>query len=347
MPSLRLLGVVVVASLLHFELSTCRSPGEGGKGPEGGQAPGGLVELPGIDTSSLTSREKHDWSGAVSELLAPCADQAVSLAQCVKEARPCKACAPGAELLAKQVRRGKTRSQIDAAYRKRFAADQVKQIDLRGSPSRGPENAAVTIVEFADFECPGCGQVYPLLEKVLQRYPSEIRFVYKNFPLSAHKYAEKAARAAVAAGKQGKFWEMHHKLFELQEQDQKPEDSALGRLASQLGLDAKKFDDDLGSEAVADEVDRDRKQGEALGLKSTPLIYINGRHFDLDHFELGDIDEWIRLEIELRTGKKAQPVSVADDEPAPRGAPVKPAPSGAPAPSSSVQAKSGAPPKGS
>ena len=347
MASLRLVGVVTVAALLHFKLSTCRSPGEGGKGPEGGQDSAGLVELPGVDVSTLTSREKHDWSGAVSELLAPCADQPVSLAQCVKESRPCKACVPGAEFLSKQVRRGKTRSQIDTAYRKRFAADQVKQIDLSGSPTRGPDGAPVTLVEFADFECPGCGQAYPLLEKMFKRYPSQIRFVYKNFPISTHKFAEKAARAGMAAARQGKFWEMHHKLFELQAQEVKPEDAVIERVAKQLGLDMKKFDDDLASEATADAVDRDRKQAEGLGLKSTPLIYLNGRHFDLDQFELGDLDDWIHLEIELKTGKKAEPAASLDDEPTPGDKPEAevassaPAPSGAPAPSSAgTRAKS-------
>jgi protein-disulfide isomerase len=347
MPSLRLLGVVVVAALLHFKLSTCRSPGEGGKGPEGGQEAGGVVDLPGVDTSALTSREKHDWSGAVSELLAPCPEHPVTLAQCVKEARACKACVPAAEFLTKQVRRGKTRSQIDAAYRKRFAADQVKQIDLTGSPARGPGGAPVTIVEFADFECPGCGQAYPVIERLFKRFPTQIRFVFKNFPLSTHKFAEKAARAAVAAGKQGKFWEMHHKLFELQDQEVKPEDAVIERLARQLGLDMKRFDEDLASEAVADLVDRDRKQGEKLELKSTPLIYINGRHFDLEHFELGDIEDWIRLEIELATGKKVEPGPVSDDQPAPSGKPEVAPPSAAPSASAPFQAKAGAAPKGS
>src|SRR5262245_23298654 len=115
MPSLRLLAAVIALSLFQLKLSTCRSPGDGGKGPSGDSS--NVVELQGIDTSSLTSREKHDWSSAVSELLAPCPDQPVSLAQCVKESRGCKPCAPAARFLAKLVRKGKTRSQMDAAFK--------------------------------------------------------------------------------------------------------------------------------------------------------------------------------------------------------------------------------------
>lgn len=332
MLSLRLVGAVLALSLLHFKLSTCRSPGEGGKGPGGGDS-GGVVELQGVDTAQLTSREKHDWSSAVSELLAPCPDQAVSLAQCVKEARPCKACTPAAQFLAKHVRKGKTRAQLDAAYKKRFAADQVKEIPTNGSPSKGPDDAAITIIEFADFECPGCGKAHPVIKKLLAKYPSHIRLVFKNYPLSIHKHAEKAARAALAAGRQGKFWEMHEKLFEMQPNP--PDDAALEKVAKELGLDMKKFGDDLASEAIADEVSRDRKHGDAVDLESTPLIFINGRHYDLDHFDFAeDLDDWISLELELKTGKKVEPRAVKDDEPADKpAASAAPAPSGAPAPS--------------
>jgi protein-disulfide isomerase len=340
MPSLRVVGALVLVTLLHFKLSTCRSPGEGGKGPAGSQDSGNVVDLQGVDTSSLTAREKHDWSSAVSELLAPCPDQPVSIAQCVKESRPCKACNPAARFLAKQVRKGKTRSQMDAAFKKRFAPDQVKEIPLAGSPTRGPDDAPVTIVEFADFECPGCGKAYPLIERLLKRFPGQIRFVFKNYPLSIHKHSEKAARAGLAAAKQGKFWEMHHKLFELQPNP--PDDAAIERAARELGLDMKKFAEDLASEAVADEVARDRKQGDALDLESTPLIYIDGRHFDLDMFDFGeDLDEWIELEIEMKTGKKVEPVSVKDDEPAPS---AKPEASAAPPPSGGTKAKTDAAP---
>jgi protein-disulfide isomerase len=259
------------------------------------------VDLQGVDTSKLTEREKEQWSVYVSELLAPCSDQPVSIAQCVAEKRACDSCLPAARFLAKQVTSGKTRSQAEGAFRTRFSADTVKNVNPGDSPSKGAADAAVTLVEWADFECPFCAMAYPLLDSVVERYPTQVRLVFKNFPLSMHEHGEPAARAVVAAGKQGKFWEMHHALF----QNQKTLDEAgLAKIAKELRLDVKKFDEDRRSEAVADTVAKDRKEGESLGLQGTPAIFINGRAFDLEQFDLAeDLNDWIALEIELRTGK--------------------------------------------
>lgn len=259
------------------------------------------VDLPGVDTAKLTEREKEQWSVYVSELLAPCSDQPVSIAQCVAEKRSCDSCLPAARFLAKQVTAGKPRSQAEAAFRTRFSPDSVKNIDPGNSPGKGAPDAPVTIVEWADFECPFCAMAYPLLDSMVERYPRQVRLVFKNFPLSMHEHGEPAARAVTAALQQGKFWEMHHSLF----QNQKTLDEAgLNKIAKALGLDVKKFDEDRRSEAVADAVAKDKKAGEALGLQGTPAIFINGRTFDLEQFDLAeDLNDWIALEIELRTGK--------------------------------------------
>jgi protein-disulfide isomerase len=167
-----------------------------------------------------------------------------------------------------------------------------------------------------------------VLDELVEKFPSHLQLVFKNFPLSSHEHAEEAARAAMAAEKQGKFWEMHHTLFENQESglDRKN----LDRLARQIGLDMKQFSTDIESEAIADRVDADRKQADKLGLRGTPMIYINGRHFELELFNLvEDLDPWISLEIEARTGKKV----------APKAIPKKDAAVPAPAPSASAAAK--------
>jgi protein-disulfide isomerase len=343
--SWRVLAAVAALSLFSSRLSTCRSPGENSK--SSGHDSGEVVQLNGVDTSSLTSREQRDWSAAVSELLSPCPDQPVTLAECVKESRPCAACKPAASFLAKQVQKGKTRAQIDAAYKKRFAADQVKDIPIDQSPVKGPAEAPITIIEFADFECSGCGAAYPVIERLFKKFPDQIRLAFKNYPLSIHKHAEGAARAAMAANKQGKFWEMHGRLFKMQPAP--PDQAALDALAKDLGLDLKKFKDDSASEAIADEVAKDRKLGDKLDLKSTPLLYINGRHFDIAMFDYEDLDDWIKLDIELKTGKKVEPKAVKEeDEPEPAASGDKPAPppSGsvgtAPAPSANKNAKTNA-----
>jgi protein-disulfide isomerase len=326
-PKIAALGLFALAS---SRLTTCRSPGEtsGDSGPGRGDK---VVALKGVDTSALTGRERSDWSRAVSENLSPCADQPVSLEQCVNESRACSACAPAARYLVEQVKRGRTRAQVDAAYRARFAADQVKSIDIGDSPSKGSPSARVVIVEFADFECPACADKRSLLDKVVEEHAGKVRLVFKNFPLSMHPNAEKAARAGIAAHRQGKFWQLHPLLFENQN------DLTLGsveKLAQKAGLDLARFRQDRDSEATADAVMRDRKLGETLNIGSTPSLFINGRPFpstpDFDQ----DLEDWLKLEIELVSGSAAPlPPPKATAKAPQASAPPAAPPSGAPAPS--------------
>lgn len=298
MLSLRTVAAVLAVFSLDLALGGCGAPGGGAQNPGGS---GTFIELEGVKTDDLTQREKHEWSSAVRELLAPCPDQAVSIAQCVQEKRACAACTPAAELLARQIRKGKSRSQMDAAYKKRFGPEEVRQIPIAGSPSKGPENAPVQLVEFADFECSACGRAAPRMEQILGRYKGQTRLVFKNYPLPKHKHADKAARAAMAADRQGKFWEMHAALFELQPEP--PDDRAIDKIARAIKLDPKKFSEDLASPAMAEAVARDRKHGDDLKVRSTPSLFINGRHYDLDYFDLGeDLDDWIKTEVKLRGG---------------------------------------------
>lgn len=272
--------------------------------PSSGEEPAAAaprsVQLAGVDTSKMTEREREQWSTFVAELLAPCPDQPVSLAQCVAEKRPCQSCLPAANFLTHQVTRGKTRSQAEAAYRARFSPDEVKDIEAGDSPSKGATDALVTIVEWADFECPFCAVASPILNKAIARHQKHARLVFKHYPLSMHEHAEGAARAATAAGMQGKFWEFHALLFQNQ---QTLDEASLEKYAKQAGLDVAQFNTDRKSEAVADRVAQDRKQADGLGLKGTPTMYINGRHFDLEKFDLAeDLDAWIELEIQMRSG---------------------------------------------
>lgn len=299
----------VAITLVNLNVATCRSTAQEGGGDTAPKEEPRIEKLPGVDTSALTPREQREWSTYVTELLAPCSDQPVSIAQCIKESRPCSLCLPAARFLVQRVTRGAARSQIEAAFRLRFAPDQVKSIDESDSPWRGAKDAPVVIVEWADFECPFCGAASPILDKLLLQFPDSVRLVFKNYPLSAHEHSEIAARAAVAAGKQGKFWEMHDALFANQQGGL--DRNVIMRLAAENKLDEKKFVADMDSEGVADAVNRDRKQAEKLELRGTPMIYINGRHFELEHFNLlEDLNDWIELEIEQRTGQKVTPKKI-------------------------------------
>jgi protein-disulfide isomerase len=331
------IAAIGLLALAASRLTTCRSPGEAGGDQNQGRGDK-IVALKGIDTSALTARERSDWSRAVSELLSPCPDQPVSVEQCVNEARACAACVPAARYLVEQVKRGRTRAQVDGSYRARFGADQVKNIDVSGSPSKGAPNAPVLIVEFADFECPACADKRTLLDKLVEESAGKVRLVFKNFPLSMHPNAEKAARAGWAAHKQGKFWQLHPLMFDNQADLSQP---SVEKLAQKAGIDLVRFRQDRDSEAAADAVLRDRKQGEGLNIQSTPSLFINGRPFPASAEFDQDLEDWLELEFELVRAAPAKPVAAppVPSAPAPSAsAPNAPAPT-APAPAAPASSK--------
>jgi protein-disulfide isomerase len=254
------------------------------------------VDLPGIDTRDFTPREKHEFSGYVTQFPSPCASVAVPIAQCILEKRPCEACLPAATMIAKAVRDGMAREQVESLYKHRFDAASSRTIPLDGSPSRGPESAPVTIVEFADFECPFCQHIAPELDALFEKRATKIRFVYKFMPLAMHARGEPTARAAIAAQAQGKFWEMHHELFA---NASRLGDSDIDGYAKAIGLDMDRFHADLQSPATKARLDADRKLADDLGVKGTPTLYINGREFD----GKADLDEWVDGEITSHTAQ--------------------------------------------
>jgi len=141
-------------------------------------------------------------------------------------------------------------------------------------PSTGPANAPITVVEYSDYQCPFCARVVPTIVKLRQTYGDKIRIVFKDFPLPNHSNAPKAAEAAHCAGEQGKYWDMHDRLFANQQGLAVP---SLKQTAAGLGLDAAKFDQCLDSGKYGASIAADMKEGEQLGVQSTPTVYVNGR----------------------------------------------------------------------
>jgi protein-disulfide isomerase len=141
------------------------------------------------------------------------------------------------------------------------------------APSRGPANAAVTIVEYSDFECPYCRSVQTSLEQVLRLYEKDVRLVFKHLPLRIHEHAFPAALAAVCAARQDKFWRYHDALFASQELDRQ----TLEALAKTTGLDVPQFNMCLSSDEASVYVQRDAREAFQLGINSTPTFIINGR----------------------------------------------------------------------
>jgi protein-disulfide isomerase len=149
---------------------------------------------------------------------------------------------------------------------------------------QGPADAAVTLVEYGDYECPYCGAAYPIVKELQARMGDRLRFVFRNFPITtSHPHAEQAAEAAEAGAAQGRFWEMHDLLYENQTQLR---DQDLHGYAEQLGIDVGRFDKDLAEHVHAPRVREDFMSGVRSGVNGTPSFYVNGaRHDDSYDFE--------------------------------------------------------------
>lgn len=143
---------------------------------------------------------------------------------------------------------------------------------------QGSTNAPVEIVEYGDYECPYCADAHPIVKKIQKTFGSQIKFIFRNFPLSEiHQYATLAATAAEAAGKQGKFWQMHDSIYE--HQDELSRDG-LFEMAKQIGLNILQFEKDMEDPAIGQKVEDDFESGVRSGVNGTPSFFVNGKKFD-------------------------------------------------------------------
>jgi protein-disulfide isomerase len=144
---------------------------------------------------------------------------------------------------------------------------------------RGAANAAVTLEEYGDFQCPPCGGLEAPLQQIERDYALSLRVIFRNFPFTIHEHAHEAAYAAEAAGLQGRFWEMHDLLYREQAGWSKTKDvqPLFDSYAGMIGLNLERFKKDVGGEQVKAKVASDQKRGEALGVKNTPTIFINNQ----------------------------------------------------------------------
>jgi protein-disulfide isomerase len=142
----------------------------------------------------------------------------------------------------------------------------------------GPDGAGITLVEYGDFECSYCAQAAPVVGELRRLFGDELRFAFRNMPLSElHPHAERAAEAAEAAALQGRFWEMHDLLFEHRTD---LSDAALLRYAAQAGADASAVADALGLGTVRTKVERDVEGGIRSGVTGTPTFFVNGTRYE-------------------------------------------------------------------
>ncbi|MBI2593448.1 thioredoxin domain-containing protein [Candidatus Daviesbacteria bacterium] len=140
------------------------------------------------------------------------------------------------------------------------------------------DSAKLTMVEFGDFQCPACAIAYPGIKKAISDFPGQVNFVFRHFPLSQHKNAEIAARAVEAANLQGKAWEMHDKLYDLQPEWENEANviEIFKKYAGEFGMDIEKFASDINNDAIKQKIRNDMSDGNALGVNSTPTLFFNG-----------------------------------------------------------------------
>ena len=170
--------------------------------------------------------------------------------------------------------------------------NRIFSIDITGRAFKGPADAKVTLVVFDDYQCPYCARLERFIEQVLEQFPTEVKYVIKHFPLPSHPFAQQGAMAALAAGKQGKFWEFHSRL--LANHDQVSEQKILD-IAGELGLDMDQFTKDRELASSRQLIQEDIENGKQIGVTGTPSAFINGKR--IRNRDLGTLPQLILNEL--------------------------------------------------
>jgi protein-disulfide isomerase len=264
------------------------------------------ASLPGIDLSGLSAAQKGTVLKILREQDCTC-KCGMKMAECRVKDPSCSYSHGMAAVIIQAVKEGKSEADaLKAASASKWA--QVQQpsildapvsIPTAGAPVTGPQDAPITLVEFSDFQCPYCAAAVPQIEALLKAYPKQVKLIFKQYPLETHPQAALAATAALAAQKQGKFWQMHDAMFAHHDSLSR---SAIVALAQQIGLDAKRFESDIASTEVRETVIRDMQDGDAAGVQGTPTLFINGQRYN-GPIELNTLKPL--LDAQLKTGAPA------------------------------------------
>jgi protein-disulfide isomerase len=248
---------------------------------------------PGIDVSKLDDFQKKVYFRIVNNEPSICGQAQSLIASAKSTTSACRRSFNAMRYVGKLVEQGFTDSEVSEAIGKRYRTTQVKTIDVSQAPMKGSAGAKVTLVEFADYECPHCKRLQPVLRQIVDEFHGDVKVYFKHYPLPQHTNARLAAEAAVAADKQGKFWAFQDKIWDHQDELSPAE---IEKLAKESGLDVAKFRQDLASDAVKARVQKDRDEGQALGLEATPTLYIDGREYT-DPKDAESLSEWIKEEL--------------------------------------------------
>jgi len=216
------------------------------------------------------------------------------------------------EALAERIEKNKSAAEPEAQRpdaRPEPDPKDVLYVPVDGSPVRGNVDALVTLVLFSDFECPFCKRIEPTIDQLFEEFGDDLRVVWKHNPLSFHPRAEPASRASWAAGQQGKFWEYHELVFENQKA---LSDDDLNKYAEELGLDMKKFQADMNSDAAKEQIKKDQALAERTKAQGTPHSFVNGRRV-----RGAQPYESFKKVVEEELAKAKETLSAADQKKAP------------------------------
>jgi protein-disulfide isomerase len=252
-----------------------------------GQDAGKQDALPGVDFTGLTAAQKTTALKLVREQGCSCGC-GMKVAECRVKDPSCTYSRGLAATMIDALKKGESEQDaIAAAAKSQFAQpppgqsnklleDPVK-IPVNGAPVLGPANAPITLIEFSDFQCPYCVAATPQLQALVKTYPTQVKLIFKQYPLDIHSQASFAAAAALAAHKQGKFWPMHDALFANHDD---LSDQNVTALAKRIGLDMQRFERDLHSTTIEQTIEQDIADGDRAGVEGTPTLFIDGQRFN-------------------------------------------------------------------
>jgi|SRR5579871_4109116 len=242
--------------------------------------------LPGVDLTGLTPAQQAKALKLLRANNCSCGC-GMKMAECRMKDQSCSYSKGLSAAIVDAIRHGKTEAEaLEAAKATQWGhgpADHSKPLEdpvaiaIGDAPVRGPASAPVTLVEFSDFQCPFCVAATPQIDALLKVYPSQVKLVFKEFPLDSHSQAALAAAAALAAHRQGKFWALHDVMFAQQGNLSR---RIILALAAKSGLDMKRFEADLDSPEIKRAVAKEIDQGEHIGVDSTPTLFVDGQRFN-------------------------------------------------------------------
>jgi protein-disulfide isomerase len=299
-------GSLLLGSLLILGGATMdgcsKPPADGGaEAPAADASPkipeGDLIrEAKGVDLSKLSEAQLDSFFQLLNSEPSACG-KAHSLAKSLRDDAECRDSMVIAQLISDSLAGGISVTDLKLGLPEVVDALRVREIDITGRPVFGKERAPVTIVVFADFQCPHCAAEAPVIRKAVREYRGQAKIVYRHFPLNGHTHAKRASMATEAAFAEGdeKFWAMHDLVFDNQAElfaDPDQVDAKLRAYAEKIGLDLAKYDAFMAANGGEKAIEKDRTDGEKLKITGTPAVFVNGRYYTPVLFG-GSINGWI------------------------------------------------------